>query len=98
MSMHGFPNIADNLHVIKVRGDGMTEYDSEKDPKRKQPTFDVDPEPLKFCPNCGADTLPIIFVCKACGKRFVKQVEKTTGKRLIIVLEDQENTKPPTQP
>jgi hypothetical protein len=91
MAMHPrMPPVIDQLRVILVKGDGTTVYDSKDDPTRKQANFVLDEEPLKFCLDCGGPTVAIIYVCKDCGKRYIKQKEAVSGKRLIVALDEKE--------
>jgi hypothetical protein len=86
--------MGDRVEVTLMR-DGK-EINATKD----KPAFTFDSQPLKFCPDCGGNTLPIIYVCKDCGKRYIKQLESTSGKTLIIAIqkeaEEQNTPIPPT--
>jgi hypothetical protein len=79
------PPVTDKLSVILMRNNKVI-YDSDK----TQPNFALDTQLLKFCSNCGGSTFPIIYVCKDCNKRYVTQIEATTGKRLILALDEKD--------
>lgn len=71
---------------VKLVRDGKVIYDSETE----KPAFIADPQLLKFCPSCGGETAPIIYVCNKCGQRYISQLEVASGKRLILALELEE--------
>jgi len=76
------PGTAEKAVAIRIR-DGKEIYNSEK------LSFGADDkQPMNFCVSCGGKTVPIIYVCKDCGKRFIQQFEAETGKTLIIVLDE----------
>jgi hypothetical protein len=77
------PPIGERVTVKLVRGEKEV-YDSAKEDK---PAFVADTQLLKFCPSCGGNTSPIIYICNKCGQRYISQLEVASGKRLILVLE-----------
>lgn len=78
--------VTDSLRVQLTDGKGKKVFDSEDNiPKIGFPT-----EPLKFCPNCGGKTMPIVYMCQGCGERFIQQEDKKTGRKLVITLPDEE--------
>lgn len=76
----------DTLQLILMR-EGKVVFDSAKEEKGK-PKFEFSSEPMKFCPQCGGDTIAVIYMCKECGQRYVQQVEKNTKRKIVIALEE----------
>lgn len=79
--------IVDRLRVQLINGAGEKVFDSND----KIPRIGFPKEPLKFCPNCGGETQPIVYMCKCCGERFIQQEDLKTGRKLIITLPPNEN-------
>jgi hypothetical protein len=74
--------VTDHLRVQLTNGQGKKIFDSDD----KIPNIGFPKEPLKFCPNCGGETQPIIYMCKCCGERFMQQEDRKTGRKLVISL------------
>jgi hypothetical protein len=87
MSGTGSPTeIADSLKVVLTDGKGKKVYDSSD----KIPDLGFPTKPLTFCPNCGGDTVPVVYMCKSCGIRYIQQEDKKTGRKLLVILGENE--------
>ena len=82
MSKSEQQEVVDRLRVQLVNGEGKKVYDSAD----KIPDIGFPKEPLKFCPNCGGETMPVVYMCKCCGERFIQQEDRKTGRKLVISL------------
>lgn len=84
--------VVDKLRVQLTSGEGKKVFDSDD----KIPNIGFPEEPLKFCPNCGGKTQPVVYMCKCCGERFIQQEDKKTGRKLVISLPANENPVDPS--
>lgn len=80
--------MSDNLKVVLTDATGKKMFDSND----KIPDIGFPKTPLKFCPNCGGETIPVVYMCKCCGERFIQQEDRKTGRKLVISLPPDEKT------
>ena len=82
MSVSESHEIVDSLRIRLTNEKGELVYDSAKD----KPDIGFPTKPLKFCPGCGGDVQPVIYMCKCCGIRYVQSEDRKTGRLIVMTL------------